>query len=359
MSVQFNDAFLTADSETCLTVKAMLEKRQSGIPVVDVRSPSEYLKGHIPGAKNIPLFTDDERAIVGTVYLQNGKDKAVKKGLELIGPKLAILAEEGRKIAGNDEVIVYCWRGGMRSASLAWLFRFSGLKAYTIRGGYKAYRNHIHEYLSKKFNFIVIGGMTGSGKTEILKEIKEMGYPAVNLEELASHKGSVFGGIGENPQPTTEQFENILFEEIIKYPSDHPIFIEDESIAIGSVFIPKTFHLTMSEGILVNLIVPFDERVNRLALQYGKNHFDLLISALKRIERRVGLKETSDAIHKIMEGKIHDAVAIVLKYYDKVYTRTMQLQHSNDKIINYEPEGNTAYEKALSIINYLKIKKIV
>jgi tRNA 2-selenouridine synthase len=359
MSVQYTEAFHATDSAMCLDVKAMLAKRQSGIPVVDVRSPSEYLRGHIPGAQNVPLLSDDERAIVGTVYFRNGKDEAIKKGFEIINPKLSSLSEKGLILAKNNEIIVYCWRGGMRSASLAWLYRTSGLIAYTLQGGYKAYRRYIHEYLAYDFQFIVIGGMTGSGKTEILREIKEMGYPAINLEELAFHKGSVFGGIGEPPQPTTEHFENILFEEIIKYPLRQPVLIEDESIAIGSVFIPKAFHLSISKGILVNLIVPFEERVNRLASLYGQCSKGLLIKALKKIERRLGHKETSDAIHKINEDKIHDAVTIVLKYYDKVYSRTMHLQHSNGKIINYKPEGDTTYEKAINMINYLRIRKIL
>ncbi len=357
MSIGITETFHVADDSGCLSAEFMLTKRRSGIPLIDVRSPAEYHKGHIPGAQNIPLLSDDERAIVGTVYIQNGKEKAVKKGLEIIGPKLALLSEQGLNLARNNEIIVYCWRGGMRSASLAWLFRLSGLTAYTIQGGYKAYRRFVHEYLSSDFHFVVIGGMTGSGKTEILKEIKKLGYPAVNLEELASHKGSVFGHIGEPPQPTTQQFENNLFDEIIKYPIHQPVFIEDESIAIGSVFIPKSFHRSMSKGILINLVVPFEQRVQNLVTLYGGANKELLIHALKKIEKRLGYKETRDAINYISEGNISDAVSIVLKYYDKIYTRTMLAQHLDGKTINFKTEGNTAYDKAVNLINYLKINK--
>jgi tRNA 2-selenouridine synthase len=342
-----------------LSVETFLEKKNSGNPVVDVRSPAEYTKGHIPGAVNMPLFSDEERSIVGTLYTRSGKDDAIAKGIEIIGPKLKDFAKQGLALAENHEIIVYCWRGGMRSSSLAWLFETIGLKASTLTGGYKTYRRYIHEYLSYPFAFIVIGGMTGCGKTEILIELNRLGYPVVNLEKLASHKGSVFGAIGEPAQPTTEQFENFLFEEISLLDKNKPIFIEDESLSIGPVFLPKPFHRQMLTCTLINILASYEERVNRLVNLYAFADKEILIRALKRIEKRVGTEETNKAIDHIRQENFHEAVSIILKYYDKVYTLTMKKQHSEKKTIDIELNNNSVTENAQQMNTFLTLKRLL
>jgi tRNA 2-selenouridine synthase len=333
-----------------LSVNSFLEKRNAGNPVVDVRSPGEFARGHIPGAINMPLFSNEERAVVGSLYTKKGKEDALQVSLEIIGPKLKDFAKQGISLAARHEILIYCWRGGMRSASMAWLFKTAGLKAYVLTGGYKSYRRFVHDYLSSPFQFIVIGGMTGSGKTEILRELGKMGYTMVDLEELASHKGSVFGAIGEGAQPTTEQFENLLFENLWLKNKNNPIFLEDESIAIGSVFLPKIFHQRMLQCPLVTIGVPYEDRVHRLVNLYTGVDKDILIAALHSIEKRLGTENMHKAIGLIAQGRFEEAVFIVLNYYDKMYFKTMQHHHKDKKTITLELTKSNATENAKQIV---------
>jgi tRNA 2-selenouridine synthase len=319
-----------------IPVEAFLEKRKTGNPLIDVRSPSEFAHGHIPGAVSMPLFSDEERAIVGTLYTRKGKEDALSMGLAIIGPKLKDFAGQGLSLAANHEILIYCWRGGMRSASMAWLFETVGLKASVLTGGYKSYRRFVHDFLSFPFHFIVIGGMTGSGKTEILTELGKHGRLIVDLEKLASHKGSVFGAIGEPAQPTTEQFENRLFEDLWSKDKAGTIFIEDESITIGSVFLPKPFHQRMLQCPLIVIGVPYKDRIRRLVNLYAGADKDILTGALRSIEKRIGSEDTHKAVEHIVQGNFEQAVITVLNYYDKVYGRTMQNQHKDKKTINLE-----------------------
>jgi tRNA 2-selenouridine synthase len=357
------NGFLTdmpqAVNANSLTVESFLQKRNSGCRVVDVRSPAEFTKGHIPGAINMPLFSDEERALVGTLYARSGKEDAISWSLEIIGPKLKDFARQGLSLAENQEILIYCWRGGMRSSSMAWLFETAGMKASVLTGGYKSYRRFLHDYLSYPFNFIVIGGMTGSGKTESLLELERLDYPVVNLEKLASHKGSVFGAIGEPAQPATEQFENLLFESILRLDKNKPIFIEDESISIGSVFLPKPFHQRMLDCPLVNLIVPYEDRIIRLVNLYTSADKEILIRALIRIGKRIGTEDTQKAIDLIRQGNFEEAVFIVLKYYDKVYYRTMQHHHKDKKSISLELLKAGVDQYAKQVIVCLTYEKLL
>jgi tRNA 2-selenouridine synthase len=216
-------------------------KLSSEIPIADVRSPSEFFQGHIPGAINIPLFDDNERAIVGTLYKNSGQKEAVLAGLEIAGNKMRILAEKGLNASQNKKIIVHCWRGGMRSASVAWLFETCGIKAFILNGGYKAYRTFIFDYFSKPLNLLILGGLTGSGKSVILQELEVQSFQVLKLETLANHKGSAFGNLGEPPQNSNEQFENDIFTTLRRFDPDKPIFVEDESRNIGRNIIPVRF----------------------------------------------------------------------------------------------------------------------
>src|SRR5688572_7713033 len=201
-------------------------------PVIDVRSPAEYNHAHIPGAINIPLFTDEERKIVGTTYKQKSREEAIKVGLEFFAPKMKKMVEEVESVVRSSEtgthlsdrlstnnsrlptpdsrLLIYCWRGGMRSAGVAWLMDLYGFKVYTLAGGYKKFRNYVLDTFKLPFNFKILSGYTGSGKTETLKALVEKGEKVIDLEKLACHKGSAFGNIGMPRQPTQEMFENLL-----------------------------------------------------------------------------------------------------------------------------------------------------
>jgi tRNA 2-selenouridine synthase len=217
-------------------------------PIVDVRSPSEFNSGHIPGAFNIPLFDDKERAAVGTKYKKEGRLPAILEGLKYSGPAMSSKLEKALKIAQKGRIMVHCWRGGMRSEAMAWLFSLGGIETEVLEGGYKSYRHHILESLSVKRKMIVLGGMTGSSKTHILRYLKTSGQQVVDLEGLANHKGSAFGALGQPAQPSTEHFANILFNDLKQITEDLPVWIEDESRNIGSIFIPDGFYLNMQDS---------------------------------------------------------------------------------------------------------------
>jgi len=185
----------------------------SHLPLIDVRSPGEYEKGHILQARNIALFSNDERAAVGTTYVQVSREKAIELGYKYVTPKLQDFIDESTALAPNYEIVVHCWRGGMRSKAFAQHLHDNGFKkVYVIKGGYKAYRNYILKFFAQPFKLYILGGYTGSGKTHILHEIEKNGEQVIDLEFLAHHKGSAFGAINEPQQPTVEHFENQLFE---------------------------------------------------------------------------------------------------------------------------------------------------
>jgi tRNA 2-selenouridine synthase len=323
-------------------------------PILDVRSPDEYNRGHIPGARSLPLFSNEERSMVGTLYLQKGSKEAMLKGLELVGPKMKEFVLRASGLSRDGELALYCWRGGMRSNSMAWLFNTSGIKSHTLEGGYKAWRRHIHGFFGQPVpNLVVIGGMTGAGKTEILEEIERKGGQVVHLERLARHKGSVFGHLGMPAQPSTEQFENELYTSLSLLEPGRPVFVEDESLAIGQVFIPKSFFAQMSSARFLNIRVPFHERVKRLVQSYTWGESELLIAAISRIERRLGSEKTIQVKKFITERHMEKAVEIVLEYYDKVYTRSMGT-HNRSEVHDFSFTNENPDEIAKIILEKIK-----
>ncbi len=294
-------------------------KLAASIPVIDVRSPSEYASGHMPGAINIPLFNDEERAIVGTKYKKSGRIQAILEGLRRAGPGMSEKLERAVKSAVNSELLVHCWRGGMRSEAMAWLFSLGDIKTYILVGGYKAYRNHILSGLSEKRKVIVLGGLTGSGKTHIIANIRSKDRQVIDLEGLACHKGSAFGALGQGPQPTTEHFANILFREWDMADPDIPIWLEDESRNIGSVFMPDQFYFNMQDTPAIILMMDVKTRMPRLMEEYSIYPPAELKASIMRISRRLGGDNTRDAINAVEEGDIAKAIEITLHYYDKAY----------------------------------------
>jgi tRNA 2-selenouridine synthase len=322
-------------------------------PVLDVRSPAEYDRGHIPGAINLPVFNNEERSVVGTLYLQKGSKEAIMKGLELVRPKMKEFVNRASVLNDAGELALYCWRGGMRSNSMAWLFNTAGMRSHTLEGGYKTWRKYIREYFSQPIgNLIVIGGMTGSGKTEILEEIERRGGQVIHLERLARHKGSVFGHIGMPRQPSTEQFENELYTSLCSVKPEEPVFVEDESLAIGQVFIPSPFYMQMSSSRFINVVVPFKERVDRLVESYTGGDAGRLIEAISRIEKRLGSENTHRTRNFIREKNMDKAVAIVLEYYDKVYARSMGL-HNRIELTKIISAGETPGDIAKRILEIM------
>ncbi len=299
------------------------------IPILDVRSPSEFMAGHIPGAVNLPLFSDEERAEVGTLYKQKGREAAIKRGLDLVGPKMSAFITQAENLTSKD-LHIHCWRGGMRSQSMAWLLETYGFEVSVLDGGYKAYRKGIHEFFSQDLNLKVLSGLTGSQKTEVLLAMKDMGEQVLDLEGLAGHQGSSFGNVLSQGQPSTEQFHNLLFHEAKDFDLDRSIWLEDESFMIGKVAFLGPLHNIKENSPHIVIEIPLENRLDHLVKGYGDLHREGLIKATEGIRRKLGNERADEAIALIQEGKLREAAAIILHYYDKQYLRS--LEKKKDKI---------------------------
>ena len=292
--------------------------------IVDVRSPGEFRVGHIPGAVNIPLFSDEERAIVGTLYTQYSPEEAFREGLRIAGLRMQGLVDEVQAlgdIKNGKDILIHCWRGGKRSQAVQWLFNFSGTPCQRLEGGYKSFRTSLHSFFNEfKYELSVIGGCTGAGKTEILNALASIGEQVLDLEKLANHKGSAFGSIGEESQPTSEQFENNIFLACLDFDASKPVWIENESRSIGKAHLPEGLWRAMKKSVLYNIDVDEDVRLQRVMRYYSEQvDIALLKNAFEKIHERLGGLDYKNAMHALETGDLESAASIALKYYDKAY----------------------------------------
>lgn len=299
--------------------------------VLDVRSPGEWAQGHIPAALSFPLFSDEERSEVGTLYKQVGKEEAMELGLRFVGPKMESFVKQAKTLAPDRKVALHCWRGGQRSGSMAWLLRQAGFDVLTLEGGYKAYRHYVLEsFETKNLQIIVVGGRTGSGKTKILHALRDLGEQVIDLEGIAHHKGSAFGFIGEMPQPTAEQFENELFAAILTLDSTRRVWIENESRSIGRVYIPEGFWAKMKIAPLLNIEVPNEVRIQNLLADYVLTDRTELETAFQKITAKLGGQNLKTALQALEHGDFAAAAHIALHYYDKTYQHGLDTSISSD-----------------------------
>jgi tRNA 2-selenouridine synthase len=352
-------------------------------PVIDVRSEGEFAQAHIPGAVSMPLFNNDERKIVGTIYKQQGKQQAIKIGLALFGKKMVNMVEYVESIFEKSEpettpktIVIHCWRGGMRSGGVSWMLDLYGFKVYTIVGGYKAFRQWVIKQFEKKYPLKLIGGYTGSGKTVILHELKKQQDVVIDLEDLAKHKGSAFGNIDMPAQPTQEMFENLFalelkfaedrlrimkheyLEKVEVFDKSHSaescdtevstflaekspvqgqsgshIWLEDESQRLGHVNIPVSFFKKMRNSPLYFLDIPFEERLQHIVREYGRCDKQELVDAIYRIQKKLGGLETKTAIKFLMEDNLLESFRILLKYYDKQYLKGLNSRENVEDLV--------------------------
>lgn len=287
--------------------------------IFDVRSPSEYLRSTIPGAINLPLFSDEERAIVGTTYKKNSPLEAYLIGLDFAGKNLRHFVEVALQFSKAGPPKVFCARGGERSRSIAWLLGSAKLAPLTLPGGYKHFRQFVLETFKQPFKFHVIGGNTGSGKTEYLRDLENKGEQVIDLEGLANHRGSAFGGLGEDSAPSTELFENRIAMKLYRMDASKPIWIEDESRMIGRCKIPDALFAEMNKAPLHLLEIPFEERVERLKREYAHYPKASLIQAVLKLSKRLGKERTDEVVHLIEQEAFSSAIGVLLEYYDKRY----------------------------------------
>ncbi len=341
---------------TILDPKEFLEMGKT-LPMVDVRTAAEFENGHIPGAQNLPIFSNEERVVVGTKYKRAGKDSAVLLGLELVGPKLARFVRQAKKIAPEKKILIHCWRGGMRSGSMAWLFETAGFTVYLLKGGYKAYRAYNRELFADKVEIIILGGMTGSGKTEVLHEMMEAGHQVLDLEGVANHKGSVFGALGQADQPTNENFDNELAQIWSGFDYSRPIWIEDESNAVGTVWINDVLFLKMRNADVISMDIPKEERIKRLVKEYACFDISELKELVLKIEKRLGGLNVNNAFESLDKGDFHTVADITLTYYDKAYLHGQQ-KRTSQTIYSIALEKDNPKENAKAILEfYSNLKK--
>lgn len=311
-----------------ISAKEFIERGDS-LPIIDVRSPGEYEHAHIPGALNLPLFSNEERAEVGTIYKKQGRVKAVQRGLEFVGPKMKDFTKFSLKL-GSPEILVHCWRGGMRSTSMAWLLETVGLSCLLLKDGYKAYRHYVLDSFETPFKIILLGGFTGSGKTEILYSLREAGEQVIDLEGIANHKGSAFGSLGQEIQPSTEQFENYLCKELATLDTNRVIWVEDESRNVGKVYLPQPFWNQMRSSPLVRIDTPYEIRLERLMRDYACFPLDGLVDSIKKIEKRLGFDKCKKAADACTAGDRDTAARICLDYYDAAYGNQLTTRFGAD-----------------------------
>ncbi len=299
-------------------------------PLIDVRSPGEYYKGHMPNSINIPLFDNDERSIIGTIYKKEGREKAVIEGLKFIEKKMELLLDnlfmnidsfKNISEKNNKELFIriYCSRGGMRSQSIAWLLDKFKLNLVTLNGGYKIYRRWVLDSFSKKLNIVVIGGKTGTGKTRLLSLLEKYKYQTIDLEGFASHRGSTFGGLGMKEQPSNEQFENLIAEKLNSFKCSNNIFVEAESANIGKCKIPHEFFIQMKNSRRIEILRSESNRLDELINTYSVFKKEKLKESVLRIKKRLGPQRTKIALESINNENWDLVCRSVLDYYDKCY----------------------------------------
>ncbi len=323
-------------------------------PVVDVRTVAEFDQGHIPDAFNIALFSNEERAKVGTAYKKQSKEAAVELGLAFVGKNLVKFVRQAKKIAVDKTVLLHCWRGGMRSASMGWLFETAGLQVILLQGGYKAYRTYIREAFDKAQRILILSGSTGSGKTDILHVLDQNNQQIIDLEGLANHKGSAFGAIGQREQGSSEQFENNLAVQWLKLNMTKPIWIEDESRSLGRLSIPDNLYQKMRQAEVICLHIPKKIREKRLVKEYADLDKEELRSALLRIEKKLGGKETKDALEALDKDDFLLVADVSLSYYDKAYDKGLS-KRNQDSVIHIELLDDKPAETAERLIRDLAL----
>ncbi len=337
-------------------------------PVLDVRSPGEYLHAHIPGAHSFPIFSNEERKEIGTAYKQVSRETAIKIGLEYFGKKLPAFVEQADAIvklhgSASKTVAVHCWRGGMRSSAMAWLLDLYGYKVYLLSGGYKAYRNWVLQQFEQPYRLHIVSGYTGSNKTGTLAALQQKGQCIIDLEGLAHHRGSAFGHIGLAPQPSQEQFENSLAIDLFGIRSSHPeaaIWLEDESQRIGLVNVPPALFKQMREQNILFLDIPFEERLKFLVSTYGVFEKQELHNGISRIAKKLGGPEYREASELLEAGNTKACFRILLNYYDRLYLKSRQKRHTTESAIS-NLAANTSDEKANAdiLLNYVNTRSRV
>ncbi len=323
------------------------------MPVVDVRSPGEFAEGHIAGAINLPVFDDEERAVVGTIYAKRGRSEAAVTGLDFVLPKIHEIIRLAKKLAPHRKLILHCWRGGLRSATIATALDSAGFHVYLLTGGYKAYRTCCRSLVSRSGKIMVLGGYTGSGKTELLRAMLQAGEQVIDLENLAHHRGSAFGALDGLSQPTNEQFENDLFSDWHELLSNQVVWLEDESRMIGRVTLPEYLYTKIATSPLIRIMVPLDIRIENLVREYAGTNHELLAGAIQRVGQKMGGDRMQEALKALHCEDYCRVAELMLVYYDKAYEFSLSRRPDQPRY-SLAIEGKEITKNAVLLMNFAK-----
>lgn len=298
-------------------------KQSDETPILDVRSPGEYRLGHLPNAISFPLFNDQERAEVGTLYKQVGQLQAVERGLEIVGGKMRDMFAQGLGYAKGGKLLVHCWRGGKRSESVANLLAVAGLDVGVLKGGYKAYRNWVLAQFAVPERLLVLGGLTGSGKTRVLHHLKAMGQAVLDIEDRAAHRGSAFGRLGQNRYVAPQQFENEMAQDMLAMHG-RGIWLEDESRVLGGLILPPKLWEQKQAAPVFFIEIPDEDRVRLLLEDYGKLDHAGVEASIKKISEKLGGLRTKQALEALENNQDELLTRMLLDYYDKLYLNSLK-----------------------------------
>jgi tRNA 2-selenouridine synthase len=298
--------------------------------IADVRTPLEFAEDHIPGAINIPLLSNEERIEIGILHKQQGPYVARVRGLELTAHKFPAITHEVAEAAEGKDILAYCWRGGLRSKTVATILELAGFKAFQLHGGYKAFRNHVSSYFedfTPKGPLVVLHGMTGIGKTTLLSILNRDGESVIDLEGVACHRGSAFGSLGISQEHITQKhFETLLWNAFRNLPDKNPVFIEGESRRIGKLYLPGNLYEVMQASCKVWCTASIETRVKRLTEEYGKEEYRQELSdSLLKIKKKLGGEKFAEINSYLNEWNMEMFMQeLIVSYYDKLYYKVRE-----------------------------------
>ena len=314
-------------------IEKFLDKfEEEKLLLLDARSEGEFDHAHIPGAINVPLLNNEHRHLVGIEYKKKGREAAVALGFELVGPLFHEFIKKANEKTDKKEVMIYCWRGGMRSSIMAWVLSMAGYQVSLLKGGYKSFRGLILSQFKIEKEIVILGGHTGSGKTDILKAMRKNGEQVIDLEEIANHRGSAFGQLGFPPQPTNEFYENILGCLWRKIDSNRRVWLEAESHSIGRVKIPDDIFTQLKAAPLMEVSCSREFRKDRILAEYGEFPKIDLAACTSKLRKRLGQLRLTESLIALEQDRLGDWLEVLLDYYDKTYSHSLKERNSSQRL---------------------------